>query len=571
MRYFIYCRKSSEGEERQVLSLASQQEALAKSFGENINIEIVGVYEEAKSAKMPGRPLFAEMLRRIEAGEADGIASWAPDRLARNSIDGGHIIYLLDRGVLRDLKFATYTFENNSQGKFMLGIMFNQSKYYSDALSENVKRGNATKVAMGWRPNRPPLGYLNCPTTRTIVPDPEHFPLVRRMFELFLSGAYSPRQIALVMNDEWGFLTPRKAHSGGRPLGRATIYRMLANPFYKGVLEWNGISYPGQHCPVISAKEFERARAFLKRGNNTRPARHTFTFTGLLSCGSCGHAISAEHKVNRHGSHYTYYHCAARSRLSRPCAEPSVEETTLNKAFENFLVSITISPEAAAWVRERLHVQQDDALATARQIAGAQAKARAEIDAQLNELMSLRLRRMLNDEEFARARARLTDARLSLADVPDPASGSKVFELLDIAERISNQAAKWYAKAPPDTKKKILNITCSNPTLAGKKVSIKAARPLIVRSNLSDDVPLRAVLDELRTSIDEGKALLAALRDAEANGEIATTLAAFMELERLCLDPDQSPAAQATTAVGVPSRQPRPLRSSRRNPSRMHR
>lgn len=127
-KYFIYARKSTKGDERQALSIPAQMRALEK-LAQQHRIKVVETITERHSAHLPGRPLFSAMLKRIEAGEASGIIAWHPDRLARNSKDGGNIIYLLDMHKLADLKFSTYWFENTPQGKAQLGHTFVETKH----------------------------------------------------------------------------------------------------------------------------------------------------------------------------------------------------------------------------------------------------------------------------------------------------------------------------------------------------------------------------------------------------------------------------------------------------------
>lgn len=176
-KYFIYARKSTDVEDKQVLSIEAQLVEL-RAYAKSEGLVIVDELVEKKSAKTPGRKIFGDMLARIEAGEASAILSWHPDRLARNSVDGGQIVYLLDQTHLQALKFPTFWFENTSQGKFMLSIAFGQSKYYVDNLSENTKRGLRQKVRRGEFPGNAPLGYINDIRTKTIVVDKRRSPFV---------------------------------------------------------------------------------------------------------------------------------------------------------------------------------------------------------------------------------------------------------------------------------------------------------------------------------------------------------------------------------------------------------
>jgi DNA invertase Pin-like site-specific DNA recombinase len=147
-KFFLYARKSTDEPDRQILSIEAQITEL-REFAERENLNIVDSFIESQTAKVPGRPIFNEMTKRMKAGEASGILAWHPDRLARNSIDGGQIIYLVDTEKITALKFPTFWFSPTPQGKFMLNIAFGQSKYYIDNLSENVKRGLRQKVRNG--------------------------------------------------------------------------------------------------------------------------------------------------------------------------------------------------------------------------------------------------------------------------------------------------------------------------------------------------------------------------------------------------------------------------------------
>ena len=112
MKYIAYCRKSSEGEDRQAQSLDTQ-ERLLKDFASREKLEVLRVVRESRSAKTDGiRPLFYKVLEDIRRGEADALLVVHTDRLARNFIDAGQIIKMLESGALKQVRTPSNTYDN---------------------------------------------------------------------------------------------------------------------------------------------------------------------------------------------------------------------------------------------------------------------------------------------------------------------------------------------------------------------------------------------------------------------------------------------------------------------------
>lgn len=476
MRYFIYCRKSTEAEDRQVLSIDSQRAEIERLVSSQPDIEVAGVLEESFSAKAPGRPVFNDMIARIERGEAQGIVAWHPDRLARNSMDGGRVIYLLDQGVLKNLRFASFTFENNPQGKFMLSIIFGYSKYYVDNLSENVKRGIRAKIDRGWRPNRAPLGYRNDRATGTILPDPDRLPLIRRMFDHVLIHGTSAHTVARLAR-EWGFRTPQTRRAGGHPITNSGAHRILTDPFYAGLIVWNGETYSGAHDPIVTLAEFERVQRVVRRPDRSRPQRREFAYTGLIRCGVCGALVTAEHKVNRYGAHYTYYHCT-HQRPTVPCQQGSIRLEELERQIAAYLARLRLPDLIHTLVRDAFLTRGRDPGDAAKAERASLQSALRTTDKALANLTHLRVRELIGDEEFQAERAKLTAEASGLrARLGRPDEPSSTFEPVAMFFSFRNKAMDWFRDGDRESKRLIFTATCSNPTLLDKILSVDARLP----------------------------------------------------------------------------------------------
>ena len=181
--YFLYARKSTDVEDKQVLTIEAQLVEL-RELARDEHIEIVEEFIEKKSAKMPGRPVFNEMLRRIAKGEAKGIVCWKLDRLARNPVDGGQISWMLQQGMIEHILMPDKSYRP-TDNVLMMSVEFGMANQFIRDLSSNTSRGLRQKARHGDFPGTAPVGYLNDVRAKTIVVDRRSLKLSDAAFELY--------------------------------------------------------------------------------------------------------------------------------------------------------------------------------------------------------------------------------------------------------------------------------------------------------------------------------------------------------------------------------------------------
>lgn len=345
VKYCLYARKSTESEERQILSIDSQVKEMLL-LAEKENLEVVAVKRESHSAKETStRPIFNEIIEEIREGKYNSILTWAPDRISRNAGDLGKIVDLMDAGILREIRTYGQRFTNNPNEKFLFMILGSQAKLENDNRGINVKRGLRTRVEMGLWPGVAPVGYLNqklMDKKCQVILDPERAPIVRKIFEKMAYEKWSGRKIHHWLRFEINFKTV-----GNHNLALSNIFRTIQNPFYHGVFEYpkkSGNWYQGKHEPIVTKELFSQANEQLKRDNIVRGS-HEFAFTKIMVCGLCGSGISAEekYKLLKDGTtaKYIYYGCG-RSK-DRQCKNPYLREDELTEQLVSILDRIDLN------------------------------------------------------------------------------------------------------------------------------------------------------------------------------------------------------------------------------------
>lgn len=512
IKYIIYCRKSSEAEDKQVQSIETQKRELLE-YSEKHNLEIVDVMTESQSAHKPGRPVFNQMLHRIEKGEANAILVLFPNRISRNPIDAGKIIYMLDMDDLIVVKSPGKEYHNGADDKFFLYLELIISKKDSDQKSEFVKTGLRTRYLKGYPNGVAPIGFLNDKTKekgdRGWIVDKIRFPLVKQVLELFSTGKYSIRQITNIANEEMGLRTTEHKKQGGKKLVHSHMTdTILKNPVYAGFFfSKDKIRHElTRDLPrAIDEETFWIIQKILGNKGRPRPYKNkkTFAYTGLTTCGGCGGTVVADPKYQLICSkckykfsypnkdkcpkceikieemenplylYYPYYHCS--KKKCPHCAERGVLEDKINELVATYYKeNLKISPALSKWCIDNINVLNNKEEQNEYEIKESLQNTLQKAEKELTELTLMRARGLVDDDSFIQAQNTLKDQKksvqmkLSELEHIDPKKLDKIYRAFDLSQEIDNVIKKGTA----EEKKTILLEIGSNLTLKDKIISI---------------------------------------------------------------------------------------------------
>ena len=463
--FFVYIRKSTDESDRQILSLPAQLFELTE-FAKKEGLTIVRVFEESRTAKSPGRPQFNLMLAEIEKGMAQGILAWHPDRLARNSVDGGRIVYLVDTGQIRDLRFPTFRFEGSAHGKFMLNIAFCQSKYYVDNLSENIKRGFRQKLRNGIWPNRPPVGYKNDRNSNTIIVVPEKARLVRKAFELYATGDYALKEVRTRMNAV-GLLSYHD-----KPMSVSNYQSMFKNRFYYGIMESNGEVFEGKHEPIISKRLFDEVEAVMAGKSRAKTSTlKPFLYRGFFRCGECGCVITTETQKG-----HNYLRCTKRVA---PCTQRYVREEVIASQIDETLGRVALDATIAETMLGDLETSRVSSQGAQEAAVRALQTDLAKCEKQIDLLLDLRLSEAVGEAEYVSKKATLINRKAELrGKLESFAQNSRNrFEPVTRFVLEARNASILIAEGKPEEKRDFLKKIGSNLKVAEKTLAVTFRNP----------------------------------------------------------------------------------------------
>ena len=317
MRAIAYVRESTKKQQEKDLSVPAQLSEI-RAYAHRQGWEIIDEFvDRARSGREHHRPGLEAMVAAIRTGRADVLIVWKLERLARDSF--------LSKVVRRELtqygaKLVSLNEPtgNSPQEKLVTHMFEGLAEFYSDNLSQDIRRGQREVARQGFYPfSQAPIGYQRVEVKSgkarrfRLVPDPEHGPTIAHLFADYAAGRTVPQLVADLNSKR----VPAGSASRWTP---KRLYYLLKNRTYCGdVLIGDREAAPAEcevvqaaHEALVDSRTYERVQAILaaRAGDHAIAQWESspYLLSGLLRCGLCGHhMVGTAAKSGR----YNYYTC----------------------------------------------------------------------------------------------------------------------------------------------------------------------------------------------------------------------------------------------------------------------
>ncbi len=486
MKYAIYLRKSTDTEDKQVLSLESQESEL-KRLALLHGLDVVETLQESRSAKEPGRPVFNYLMDLVSSGKVDAILCWKIDRLTRNPVDGGQIQWFLQNGKIKCIT----TFEKNyypNDNVLLMSIEQAMASQYIRDLSTNVKRGNRAKLERGEWPNHAPFGYYNDKATKTVKVDKKLAPYVVRTFELCIAGK-NYQEISNALYEE-GLRT-----ESGRKVFKSQIQRTVLNPFYYGMMLRDGKYYEGKHETLISKHTFDSAQEISLVRSRPKSQSLFFPLRGFLTCHNCGCNLTASLKKGHH-----YYYCTDGKKI---CEEHKgyMRENYLYEEVSKIFDDIHISEAKIELMYQAAKELQERKAGNSMDMTKSLKASLDSLKSKESRLLDTFIAEQITKELYDKKTLELHNERISLSkQIKDLEMNEPAFTLEPVKKVFleANRTRNEFLNGNDTKKKEVLEKVLWNLSLENKKiVTVKYKSVFAVMSKMPKNAPIHEMLSGL--------------------------------------------------------------------------
>lgn len=279
MRAAIYCRVSSDPQERDGTSLETQA-ARCVEYARSRGYAVVERLSDTTSGFTLERRGIAALRELVCTKAVDVVVTYAVDRLSRNQNQMGVLFDEMQRHGVR-LEVVSEPFEDTAIGRFILAARAFMAEVEREKIAERTKRGRLQRASEGRYVGPLPFGYVRDGTQ--LAAHPGQAPVVRRIFDLYLRNI-GTRAIAKLLNDEGA------RSMTGRPWYTQTVRGILRRETYTGVLLYGDVRLPDAVPALIPRATFDAVVERMERkrglgGGRVQTSEHLLT--GVLFCGLC--------------------------------------------------------------------------------------------------------------------------------------------------------------------------------------------------------------------------------------------------------------------------------------------